>query len=150
MREELMRGYTQATDLAEYLVQTNGVDYRTAYVVVGETVRAASKAGVSGAGITGEMIDAAAFAHTGDDWGMAAVDLSPVLDPWQIVLSRGAEGGAAPDAVADMIRNLRTRLEALTERAEQRTDSFDRSEQNLIRTAREVVDATEVVATTQD
>jgi argininosuccinate lyase len=144
MREELMRGYTQATDLAEYLVQTRGVDYRTAYVVVGETVRAASKAGVSGAGITGEMIDAAAFGHTGEDWGMAGADLSPVLDPWQIVLSRGAEGGAAPEAVADMIRSLRTRLAALAERAEQRTDAFDRSEHDLIRTAREFVRATEV------
>ncbi len=136
MREELMRGYTQATDLAEYLVQTIGVDYRTAYVVVGETVRAASKAGIPGAGITGEMIDTAALAHTGKDWGMAGADLSPVLDPWQIVLSRGAEGGAAPDALADMIRGLRERLARLTELAEARAEAFDRSERELMRTAR--------------
>jgi len=43
----------RATDLAEYLVQTLGVDYRTAYVVVGQTVRAASRAGVRAAGSPG-------------------------------------------------------------------------------------------------
>lgn len=138
MAEELARGYTQATDLAEHLVQRIGVDYRTAYVVVGATVRTASRAGIPGAGITGEMIDEAARAHTGDDWGLAGADLSAVLDPWQIVLSRAAQGGAAPDALASMITPLRTRLDELDTLAADRTAGYDRVEAQLLDTARAV------------
>ena len=136
MAEELARGYTQATDLAEHLVQAVGVDYRTAYVVVGRTVRAASRAGVPGAAITGEMIDEAAVEHTGRSFGLAGTDLSEVLDPWRIVLTRGAEGGAAPDALADMVTALRTGLDDLDARAAARTAGFDRAEQELLDTAR--------------
>src|SRR5262249_5995135 len=70
MDEELQSGYTQATDLAEHLVQTCGVDYRTAYVVVGDVVRKASRAGIPGVELTGAMIEEAALAHTGRSWGM--------------------------------------------------------------------------------
>ncbi|MCA1720337.1 MAG: argininosuccinate lyase, partial [Actinobacteria bacterium] len=76
MAEELRVGYTQATDLAEHLVQTCGVDYRTAYLVVGRVVRAASRAGIPGGEITGVMIDRAAEEHTGRSWGLAGTDLS--------------------------------------------------------------------------
>jgi len=139
MREELDLGYTQATDLAEYLVQTRAVDYRTAYRVVGQAVRAASESGIPGAGITGEMIDAAALAHTGRDWGMAGVDLSEVLDPWRIVLSRTVEGGAAPAALADMIRALRERLGSLAEQVGRRVAAFDQAESDLLAAAQRVV-----------
>ncbi|GEL22419.1 argininosuccinate lyase [Pseudonocardia sulfidoxydans NBRC 16205] len=139
MREELDRGYTQATDLAEHLVQRLGVDYRTAYVVVGNTVRAASRAGIPGGQITGAMIDEAAVAHTGRSWGLAGEDLSGVLDPVSIVASRGAEGGAAPAAVADMVSRLRLDLDELAQDAASRTAGFDRSEEQLLATAREVV-----------
>ena len=121
-------------------MQTLGVDYRTAYVVVGRTVRAASKAGVPGAGITGEMIDEAAREHTGTAWGLAGVDLSAVLDPWQIVLSRAAQGGAAPDALLAMVTSLRSRLDELEALAATRTAGFDRVEQTLLDTARAVVE----------
>ncbi|WP_103384033.1 argininosuccinate lyase [Pseudonocardia dioxanivorans] len=138
MREELDRGYTQATDLAEHLVQRLGVDYRTAYVVVGNTVRAASRAGVPGAQITGAMIDEAAVAHTGRSWGLAGEDLSGVLDPVSIVASRRAEGGAAQAAVADMVSRLRAELDELAADAAARTAGFDRAEQELLVEARGV------------
>ncbi|AEA23859.1 argininosuccinate lyase [Pseudonocardia dioxanivorans CB1190] len=138
MREELDRGYTQATDLAEHLVQRLGVDYRTAYVVVGNTVRAASRAGVPGAQITGAMIDEAAVAHTGRSWGLAGEDLSGVLDPVSIVASRRAEGGAAQAAVADMVSRLRAELDELAAYAAARTAGFDRAEQELLVQARGV------------
>ncbi|GEL20139.1 argininosuccinate lyase [Pseudonocardia asaccharolytica] len=137
MREELDRGYTQATDLAEYLVQRLGVDYRTAYVVVGNTVREASRAGVPGSRITGEMINTAALEHTGRTWGLADADLSAVLDPEQIVGSRRAEGGAAPAAFADMTRGLRAELRDLATEAAARSAEFDRAEEALLARARE-------------
>jgi argininosuccinate lyase len=136
MREELDRGYTQATDLAEYLVERLGVDYRTAYVVVGNTVRAAARAGVPGAEITGEMIDEAARAHVGSSWGLAGADLSEVLDPWRIVLSRQADGGAAPAALARMTTQLHDNAADLAARAEAKLAAFDRAESGLLDTAR--------------
>jgi argininosuccinate lyase len=142
MREELDRGYTQATDLAEHLVQRLGVDYRTAYVVVGNTVRAASRAGIPGAEITGAMIDEAAVAHTGRSWGLAEVDLSGVLDPVSIVSSRQAEGGAAPGAIADMVGRLRADLDELAGDAALRTAGFDRAEEALLAVARDEVGRT--------
>src|SRR6185312_15732393 len=42
MNEALLSGFSQATDLAEHVMQTCGVDYRSAYLLVGETVRRAS------------------------------------------------------------------------------------------------------------
>ncbi len=139
MRAELDRGYTQATDLAEHLVQARGVDYRTAYVVVGDTVRTASRAGIPGNEITGEMIDDAALAHTGRSWDLAGADLSDVLDPWRIVLSRQADGGAAPAALTRMIGGLRASVAALTADAHTRTAAFDHAEEALLATARAVV-----------
>jgi argininosuccinate lyase len=136
MREELDGGFTQATDLAEHLVQIRRVDYRTAYVVVGNTVRAASRAGLAGADITGEMIDDAARAHVGQAWDLADEDLSAVLDPWRIVLSRQADGGAAPAALARMTEALRTELAALADDACRRTVGFDAAEEALLAAAR--------------
>ena len=48
MAHALDDGYTQATDLSEFIVQTCGVDYRSAYDVVGGAVRKASRRGVPG------------------------------------------------------------------------------------------------------
>ena len=96
MREELDRGYTQATDLAEHLVQLLGVDYRTAYVVVGNTVRAA------GRGRRPRRRASPARCSTRPRWptpggpgGSPAPTSAAVLDPRAIVASRQAEGGAA-------------------------------------------------------
>jgi argininosuccinate lyase len=139
MREELDRGYTQATDLAEHLVQLVGVDYRTAYVVVGNTVREAARQGIPGAGITGAMVDEAALAHTGRSWDLAGTDLSEVLDPRAIVGSRRAEGGAAPEALAQMTANLREVLRGLAAEAERRAEGFEAAEAALLERARAVV-----------
>jgi len=113
MREELDAGYTQATDLTEYIVQACAVDYRSAYVVVGNTVREASRRGIAGRNITGELLDEMARAETGRSWGLAGRDLSSILDPMNIVATRTATGGAAPDAVATMIAHCHERARDL-------------------------------------
>ncbi len=140
MAEELRAGYTQATDLAEHLVQSCAVDYRTAYVVVGRTVRAASRAGIPGMKITGEMIDEAARECTGRSWGLTGADLSEVLDPWQIVLSRRAQGGAAPSALRHMVGNLRATLHELDGAVGERSAAYDRAERALLEAARAAVE----------
>ena len=61
-------GFSQATDLAEYVMQTCAVDYRTAYQVVGIAVRDANAAGLRGIDITAPELDAAARSTSDGRW----------------------------------------------------------------------------------
>jgi argininosuccinate lyase len=132
MATELNKGFSQATDLAEFVVERCQIDYRTAYVVVGETVRAASRQGLRGLDITGEMLDDAARDHCGHALGLAGTDLAAVLDPRQIVMTRTALGGAAPDAVDAMIASCRTQVADLQEATGRWRAALDQSEVDLL------------------
>ena len=139
MAEELDGGYTQATDLCEFIVQTGGVDYRSAYVVVGKTVR--------GQPPGSQARTSPARCSTRSPWrrpdGLGtdrARDLCSVLDPWQIVLTRTTQGGAAPQALQEMIALLAPRLTELADTVQHRREHYDRVEADLLRAAREAVD----------
>lgn len=138
MRAELDAGYTQATDLTEYLVQVCDVDYRSAYVVVGNTVREASKRGIAGKDITGELVDEVALAETGRRWGLSGRDLSGLLDPMNIVATRSAMGGAAPSAVVTMIAHCREHADELAGTVAARRADLDAAVDTLLRQARAV------------
>jgi argininosuccinate lyase len=143
MARGLDDGYTQATDLSEFIVQHCRVDYRTAYDVVGRTVREASRVGVPGRLITGEMLDDAAVAETGKPLGLASADLSSALDPWVILGSRKATGGAAPDAVRSMIRKCEQSADDLADAVDHRRQGLVRAEERLLEQARRTADAVE-------
>jgi argininosuccinate lyase len=136
MAAELTKGFSQATDLAEYIVERCHIDYRSAYVVVGETVRTASRQGLRGIDITGEMLDAAARDNDGPPLGLSGADLSAVLDPRQIVMTRTGEGGAAPAAVEAMIDSCRRQAAALRERADADRRRFQHVEADLVARSR--------------
>lgn len=139
MREQLMRGYTQSTDLAEHLTQVCHVDYRTSYQVVGDVVRAASRDGVPGTALTAAMVNAAAEARTGSSWDVTDADLAPVLDPVQIVASRQALGGAAADPIEQMLVMTSTTADELSALAAARRHRFASAEQALVNQARAVL-----------
>ncbi len=143
MREELDAGYTQATDLCELITQQCGVDYRTAYDVVGSTVREAASLGIPGRQITGEMLDARAVAETGRSWGLTEHDLRPALDPDAIVESRHGVGGAAPSSVHAMVDRCTALIGDLESEVERRRGSLDRAEQTLLARARRLADGEE-------
>ncbi|HEX6578619.1 MAG TPA: argininosuccinate lyase [Jiangellaceae bacterium] len=135
MAEELDRGYTQATDICEFIVQACGVDYRSAYVVVGRTVREASRRGIAGKDITGAMLDEVALAETGRAWGLTDRNLDEVLDPRAIVGSRVGTGGAAPSAVEGMIAQCLQSADDLTDTVRRRRQDMDDAEQHLLEQA---------------
>ena len=143
MREELDTGYTQATDLTEYIVQACEVDYRSAYVVVGNTVREASRRGIAGKDITGDLLDEVALAETGRSWGLAGRDLSGVLDPMNIVATRAATGGAAPAAVATMIAHCHQRADALAAAVSARRGDLQAAIEALLDQARATAEETD-------
>jgi len=144
MADALTSGFTQATDLAEYIVTVCRIDYRSAYVIVGRTVREAAAKGLRGVDITGEMLDNASVALEGRPLGLAGHDLAAVLDPRRIVMTRSAQGGAAPDAVRAMVRSCAAEAGALHAEAARWKATFDRAEESLLATAREIVECKEI------
>jgi argininosuccinate lyase len=147
MQDTLDAGYTQATDLAEFIVQACDVDYRSAYVVVGKAVREASRRGLPGRQITGGLLDELAEAETGHPWGLAELDLSDVLDPWSVVTTRTATGGAAPAAVAEMVEHCRADTAALSARVAKRRAAASRATTVLLAKAQAVLDGTDLSET---
>jgi argininosuccinate lyase len=140
MAQELDAGYTQATDLSEFIVQECQVDYRSAYVVVGRTVREASRRGISGRDITGEMLDEASVAETGESLNLTDKDLTAALDPRAIVDSRIGTGGAAPGAVQSMITQCEQLADELAAAVALRRDHLEQAEHQLLAQARRFAD----------
>ena len=136
MARGLDDGYTQATDLSEFIVQTCGLDYRSAYDVVGRTVREASKNGIPGRHITGAMLDEAAVAVTGQPLGLTSMDLSAALDPAAIIGSRKATGGAAASAVHSMISQCEQSADVLAHQVDGRRQLLVEAQERLLARAK--------------
>jgi argininosuccinate lyase len=143
MADALEDGYTQATDLSEFIVQTCRVDYRSAYDVVGRLVRDASRNGVPGREITGAMLDDAAVEVTGAPLGLAETSLDEALDPRVIIATRQATGGAAREAIESMIARCETETAELGLALRQRRESIDDSRQRLLEQARRAIEQEE-------
>jgi argininosuccinate lyase len=140
LEEELVKGYAQSTDLAEHLTQIRDIDYRTAYFVVGDVVRDASRAGIRGLDLTAKMINDAALARTGARWQLLDSDLQAVLDPARIVASRQAVGGAAPEAVEAMLQTTFRDAASVAAEAAARLEDFAAAEDGLLAHARAFVE----------
>ncbi|MDQ1628315.1 MAG: argininosuccinate lyase [Actinomycetota bacterium] len=135
MWSALESGFCQATDLAEYVMQTCGLDYRTAYQVVGIAVRTAHEAGLRGVDLDGAMLDAAAKDYTGQTIGLTGTDLTQVLDPRHIVETRTAAGGAAPAVVEQMAASCNREAQELRGAVRARRDGFQAARRRLLETA---------------
>jgi argininosuccinate lyase len=136
MWEALESGYSQATDLAEHVMLAAGIDYRTAYRIVGDTVRAASRQGRRGIDLTVADLDAAAVAITGRPLALDAAELASVLDPKAIVATRTASGGAAPAVTAEMADRYRREADGLAEVAGDHLAGYAEVERLLVEQVR--------------
>lgn len=135
MWQALESGFCQSTDLAEFIMQTCAVDYRTAYQIVGIAVRKASRDGIRGIDLTVSRLQDAAAEYNGSHLGIDDIDLAAVLDPRGIVETRVLEGGAAPHVVADMAERCRNQGERLLDEARQRRAAIRTSESELVNLA---------------
>jgi argininosuccinate lyase len=120
LREQLDRGFSQATDLADELMLRFGLDYRRSYQVVGRAVRALADEGRAAVDLTPADLDVAAREVLGRSLPIEAADLAGVLDPVAIVATRVALGGAAPSAVDAMVGELEVRHQAVVDAARAR------------------------------
>ena len=138
MWSELDRGFTQATDLAEFVMVAADVDYRTAYHVVGHAVRAASRQALRGRDISAAMLDEAAEAVCGRRLDLDGAELAEALDPRRIVATRRATGGAAPAEVRAMAEEFSDHAARLRAVAAAAQVGYARAEESLVDRAREI------------
>lgn len=141
MWQRLEEGYTQATDLAEFVMMRCGVDYRAAYLIVGDVVRDASRRGVRGIDITPSDLDVAALPALGRTLDLDEDELRAVLDPRLIVATRSALGGAAPQAVTAMTETYLAQAQDLSDRAQRELDKYAAAEAQLVDEAERFVAA---------
>ena len=103
MRELAPQGYSLATDVAEWLVR-QGVPFRDAHEISGELVQLCESRGI-------ELHEASDV-----DYRSISEHLQPavreVLNVDGAIASRNGVGGTAPDAVAEQLRQLQSRVDA--------------------------------------
>ena len=126
-----------ATDLADELVLRAGLDYRTAYRIVG---RAVAMFMADGGGITRASLDEAAMIVTGAPLpaGDAPFDVAAVLDPQALVASRRESGGCAPPIVRAEIASLRPMIAENTAWCDERRTANRASRALLLDAARSI------------
>lgn len=107
---------TAATDLADEVVLRTGLDYRTAYRIVGRAVAVALE---QSSALTAAALADAAVTVTGAPLPApvdgATIDVAGVLDPVTLVATRTESGGCAPASVRAEVASLRPTLAAASD-----------------------------------
>ncbi len=139
LREALANGFSQSTDVAEQLMVSCGVDYRTAYEIVGSAVRRLAAEGAAAGDLSPALLDEIAVEQLGRPLGIDVPTLADALDPAAIVATRVATGGAAPEPMGTMLADVAADAADLAAAARERLDAADRAAHDLVADARRVV-----------
>jgi argininosuccinate lyase len=135
MAQRAGEGYTGATDLAEVIMQRAGLDYRTAHTIVGRAVRLALAEDAERP-LSATLLDAAAQEVIGRPLGVTEAEVQAVLEPAVIVAARKGLGGAAPEPVQTMLREVRQAVEAVEDWQQETTARLTTAEKHLVELAR--------------
>ena len=111
MQANVDRSFGEATELAEALMRTNGVDYRITHQIVGAIAAQLAEGGLSKSDISPELIAEISTNIVGTPVQIDKTLLSKALDTKSIVESRTETGGAAPVEVQRMIDEAATELD---------------------------------------
>jgi argininosuccinate lyase len=110
MAARAAEGFVQATDLAELIMQTTQINYRTSHHLVGLAIRLALERGVTTGAIPADILDEAAHQILGHSLDLPVDLLAPLSDPAAIVATRQGLGGAAQEPVGAMLEECRELL----------------------------------------
>ena len=135
MKEEAGKGFSTATELADTLVRTYGIPFRTAHTIVG---RAVQKGDLS----LSTLEEAAREVAAGISLvakGLTQKNIDEALDvPYSIAL-RKAPGGPAPFAVRIALDERKKQLDADSAHIDQRLAKLSKAKEDLIAKARRLV-----------
>jgi argininosuccinate lyase len=112
MATRASEGFVQATDLAELIMQSTQINYRTAHHLVGLAIRLTLERGIAAGAIPADILDEAARQVLGHPLDLPADLLAPLSDPTAIVATRRGLGGAAREPVGGMIEECRELMSA--------------------------------------
>ncbi len=140
LREALASGFSQSTDVAEQLMVSCGIDFRTAYQIVGSAVRRLAAEGGTASDLSPWLLDQIAVEQLGRPLDIDAATLSDAVDPSAIVATRVALGGAAPGPMGAMLAEVAADADELADATRERLDAVDRAEHTLVADARRVVE----------
>ena len=133
MSEQAAGHFTAAADLAEELTQRFGLDYRTAYRVVGRAVADTLRLGRTE--LAPETVRAAAEEITGTSLSLDSGWFGAVIDPETSVLARSGLGSASPRRVREHARQVHGRVTAARRWQDGRRARITEAEVNLITVA---------------
>ena len=133
MSEQAAGHFTAAADLAEELTQRFGLDYRTAYRVVGRAVADTLRLGRTE--LAPETVRAAAEKITGTSLSLDSGWFGAVIDPETSVLARSGLGSASPRRVREHARQVHRRVTAARRWQDGRRARITEAEVNLITVA---------------
>ena len=127
----LANSFALAADVAEVLCLEHGLDYRSAYRVVGRAV--------SFNDVTVEGLRRAASELLDRRLELTPERLAAALDPKQALAARTVTGGAAPAPMDAMLNNARARTKTAQARLEQRHAALAAAEDALVAQAQVAV-----------
>jgi argininosuccinate lyase len=99
--------WSTAANLADELVRTTGLPFRSVHGVVGRLVRLALERGIAPEGVTSALLDEAAEQVLGRPFGVADGVVGRALDPVGAVQGLVTTGSAHPDATRAQIATAR-------------------------------------------
>jgi argininosuccinate lyase len=135
MQHRAAEGFAQATDLAEAIMQNNGLNYRTAHRIVGLAIRLTIEHGEKEGHIPPALLDEAARQVLGHPLGLAAATMATLDNPAAIVATRQGLGGAAVSPVQAMIEECRMLQSTSATWQRKSAQQLDSSEKNLLELA---------------
>ncbi len=94
-----LKGFVAATELANVLVRSYNVPFRSAHKIVGTLVKALMEQKLTLANATQQMLEKAAADSTGIKLSVRAADLKALVDPLKLVEACSVKGGPAPTEV---------------------------------------------------
>ncbi len=99
-------GFTTATELADTLVRSVGMPFRTAHGIVARMVKTAVADGVPSTALTLPMLQAAAEAVLGEPLEFDEKQFKEALDPQSFIKVRTGPGGVAPASTDVLLDEL--------------------------------------------
>jgi argininosuccinate lyase len=139
LAEQAARHFTAAADLAEELARQFGLDYRTAYRVVGRAVAVTLERG--GDELTVAGVRAASQEITGTTLPVTAELLTAATEPVSAVVARDVPGGASPRRVREHARRVQRRVAAARRWNAGQRARIAQAEADLTAAAKEIASA---------
>jgi len=111
LEARVTESYAFTTDLADYLILEEKLDYRTAHHISGRVVKYMIDNGETGDQLTKSHVNKAAEAVAAREIDVPQSLIEKLKSPKEIVAARTSLGGAAPEQLADLFSQARDKID---------------------------------------